>query len=171
MFWEKCSAITSWDRPRSQDSKSENILGTFCTSTLQTKYYPVPLVSHVSKSQDLPIITFLRKYCELLTCGTIGTCSTSFGVRHPQDIEVHNFVAPYCAENVLRTFCTFLSVRALFEHFVLAGKKCWEKSAQKVLINMTDRKDVTPPPRIIGCRRPSSLGRDPVRDQKENHNN
>ena len=36
---------------------------------------------------------------------------------------------------------TFLSARALFEHF-FGGKKCWERSAQKVLINMTDRKPV-----------------------------
>ena len=31
----------------------------------------------------LPVSTFARKYYELLTCGTIGTYSTSSGVRHP----------------------------------------------------------------------------------------
>ena len=111
----------------------------------------VPIVSHMSISQYLPVITFTRKYCELLTCGTIGTYSTSFGVRHPQDIEVRNFVAPYtgpqaahhemamwgCA--LIDTYCVgqitgFLSVRfmgtfwALFsQHFFFPPKKVLRK--------------------------------------------
>jgi len=37
-----------------------------------------------------------------------------------------------------------LLVRALFGHFLFAGKKCSEKRAQKVLINISDRKAVRP---------------------------
>jgi len=54
--WEKSAAITSWDRSRSQDGYSEHFMGTYLVHS-HSKSTTVPIVSHMSNSQYLPVST------------------------------------------------------------------------------------------------------------------
>ena len=108
------------------------LFGNFFVHSHSKRSTTVPIVSHMSNSQYLPIHTFTRKYCELLTCGTIGTCSTSFGVHHPQDIArcsqlCHTILCRECATHMLYLSVSESTCWALF----FGGKKVLRKKCPK----------------------------------------